>query len=86
MQTSNEAEELDDLLSSPGWGRFVEWVVANYGTAKFATVATQLALSNKSSETVSQQLRAANEALGMVAGILEWPKRRIDTLRREPPR
>lgn len=70
--SDSERDDLDALLTSPGWLRFKAWAESEYGPAILARAADE----PNELEALSK-LRQARAIKGAVDVMLTWPQRTI---------
>lgn len=73
----NEREELDELVKSPGWARFVahvekEWGTAEHGGGAYFTMAARKASDQTDDATALAYLRQICVAQKQIHGLLAW--------------
>ena len=81
MSDATELDDLDALLTSPGWARFSAHLIAEWGPAgQRYQQAVKLAASKAGDDAV-HQLRAVLFAQDELAKLLMWPAEQLSKLR-----
>ena len=81
MPDATELDDLDALLTLPGWARFSAHLVAEWGPAgQRYQQAVKLAASKVGDDAV-HQLRGVLFAQEEIARLLMWPQERLSQLR-----
>ena len=85
MSDSREREDLEALLSAPGWLRYKEYVKRmlgpeGYGRIVFDTLESALDGGKDDKTTIIEAL-AAHKATKLANSALSWPEERVNSLR-----
>jgi hypothetical protein len=72
---TDEREDLDSLIGSPGWLRFKAWAEAEYGPMILSRAADE----PNEAEALSK-LRQARAIRGAMEAMLAWPERRLSNM------
>ncbi len=68
--TTEQIEELKDLIASPGWRLLSQWATNEYGPLVLSRVANE-----EDDAKALLQLRQARAIQGAVSALLEYPSR-----------
>lgn len=78
----NEHEHLDELIKSPGWRVFTDFVSSEWGPAGRAFVkAVSDCADHPSDSDATAKLRQVIAAQKVVSKMLAWPEERLKTVK-----
>jgi len=82
---TDEREDLDALINSPGWQRFkqrveLEWGTSEGGGSRFVT--QTMAIAKEDDATALPKMRQIIAAQREIQAAMRWPGERLDTLKR----
>lgn len=74
---TNEKDDLDSLLTSPGWLRVVNWARTEWADGYPAKVKMAIMKAKEQGSDIAAAVEAVDAAADAVNALLSWPSNRL---------